>query len=306
MISPKPKTPKPNPIRLKKRKRMTICAGFKSMYGVVLSADTQETLGSTKIRIPKLVIKPHVGEPTDKVRMLFAGAGDGIFVDRLIEEMWKAAERCKGTKIGEVFEDVETALVDWHTKIWKVYAGTGDKPDSELIFAIYVLHEIRLYKAFGPTVTEIQDYAFIGCGRELAEFLVDHVRVDTDSIEEDFATSLYIISNVKEHVDDCGGDTQIAALFLDGSIQTMNTYQAGQLTQGIQDIARSIFYLFSVACNSESSRDDVNRTARGTATEINRIRAALKKSVPDRVRVSQELKDSVQTLYQRIEWPPTD
>src|ERR1700722_16781927 len=129
MISPPPKPrpfapkplPGPKPKRPPKRGSMTICAGFNSEYGVVLCADSQETRGSMKFDAPKLVIKPSVGTPEDTVRMLFAGAGDGPFIDKLVDRMWQAAQCGPNAAINEVITKIEDANIEWHQRIWPLY-----------------------------------------------------------------------------------------------------------------------------------------------------------------------------------------
>jgi hypothetical protein len=269
-----------------------------------MCADSQETVGIMKFDSPKLVIKPSVGDESDKVRMLFAGAGDGPFIDRLVEEMWKAAQRGQDFSMQGVFDRVEEAVIEWHKKIWDIYKGVG-RPEAEILFAIYVPHEVNLYKAIGPIITEIENHAFVGGGIELAEFLADQVRADSDSIEEDVSTSLYILSTTKRYVEGCGGDTQIAALMLDGSIQKMNPWEAEEMAKGIVDISRQIFYLFSASGDLNSKKADIERLARMTASQIKRIHAELRKKISERIEVKPALKESVPRLFVRIEWPPT-
>jgi 20S proteasome alpha/beta subunit len=61
MISPfpKPRIFRPKPRRLQKRRAVTIVAGFKTIDGIVLCADTQETIGGiSKRNVPKLRFEP--------------------------------------------------------------------------------------------------------------------------------------------------------------------------------------------------------------------------------------------------------
>ncbi len=72
---------------------LTICAGFKFNYGIVLCADSQETVGDMKFDAPKLVIRPTVGDPDDELRMMFAGAGDAAFIDNLVDRIWQTVKK---------------------------------------------------------------------------------------------------------------------------------------------------------------------------------------------------------------------
>jgi hypothetical protein len=92
---PKPRRfPQSKPAPLPKRDAVTIVAGFKSYEGVVLCADTQETVLHSKRHVPKLRFEPDSlaksvkewrGEKDD-LAAAFCGAGDGPFIDKLIDE----------------------------------------------------------------------------------------------------------------------------------------------------------------------------------------------------------------------------
>jgi hypothetical protein len=283
---------------------MTICAGFKSEYGVVLCADSQETRGSMKFDAPKLVIRPSVGTPDDTVRMLFAGAGDGPFIDKLVDRMWRAAERGPNTLIDDVIARIEDANIEWHQRIWPLYEA-DQRPIANILFVLYIpTSEPRLYRAIGPVINEIKDYAFVGYGEELGTFLAENFRPDSIDIEEDVSACLFILENAKKYVNSCGGETQLAALMLDGSIQDMNAWNARQFSEGVSEIAQSLYFLFGIAINLEGDGGNFDFSAKSTLKEIRRVRARLRNQIQGRVKVPLELKRSVERLFVKREWPP--
>jgi len=77
---------------------LTIIAGFLSPDGVVICADTQETVGQTaKRHVPKLVFQPQYkgyGSEENFIAV-FCRAGDGALVHRLVANAWRGA---KGSK----------------------------------------------------------------------------------------------------------------------------------------------------------------------------------------------------------------
>jgi hypothetical protein len=283
---------------------VTVCAGFKSTFGVVLGADSQETIGTMKFGAPKLVIMPSVGAPEDKVRMMFAGAGNGAFIDKLIEKMWEAALRGPEMSMQKVFDRVEDANIEWHRKIWEACVG-GNRPEAEILVAIYTDRCVNLYRVEGPIISPVDHYAFVGIGGELGTFLAEHLNSDSSGIEEDIGDAIYILENVKTYVDACGGDTQLAALMLDGSIQQMNSRDSDTLAKAMISMSRNIYYLFSLARDLNTRKVDIDRSARATAREIHRIRAELRKQLRRTIRVSPRLKSAVDVYYRKISWPPT-
>jgi hypothetical protein len=287
---------------------MTICAGFKSEFGVVLCADSQETFGVMKFDAPKLVIMPDLGSPDDRVRMAFAGAGDGPFIDKLVEKMWEAAQCATGTSMQEVMERVEDANIEWHKKIWQAF-GDSHRPEAEILISIYTAHRVNLYKASGPIISEVNSYAFAGIGGELGSFLTEHFRGDHfDNIEDDVSVCLYILENVKKYVDSCGGDTQLAALMIDGSIQRMASFDARVVAEGIRTIADELFYLFSLARDLRFRKEDLDQSAKEVVRSIHATRAELRKRIKGTIRVSSRLQKAMRApaVYRKIEWPPTE
>ena len=65
-----------------------------------------------KFDAQNLVIRPSVGSRVDKVRMVFAGAGDGPFIDKLIDKMWEASQGGPEMSMSAVFDRVETANIE--------------------------------------------------------------------------------------------------------------------------------------------------------------------------------------------------
>lgn len=301
MPEPQPGT---KPTSRGEERRVTICAGFSSMYGVVLCADSQETVGVMKFDAPKLVIMPEIGSRTDAVRMTFAGAGNGPFIDKLVSKMWEAAVRGPEMSHAEVLERIEDAIIDCHQKIWGVYGKVGERPEAEIIFALYAENRVKLYKATGPIVSPpVESHVFAGIGGELGAFLAEHLRGGGDSLQGDVGIGSYIIENAKRYVDGCGGDTQIAALMIDGSIQTMNAWDTRKMADTIFSIGRGIYYLFSSAVDMGETKKSLDEIGKGVVKEIHSSRGQLRKEIRKFIRIRPSLMKKFKAMYRKIEWP---
>jgi hypothetical protein len=314
MIAPKPL---PKPRRLPKETRLTICAAFMSSYGIVMCADSQETVGVMKFDAPKLTIRPEPSDPEDKVRMIFAGAGHGPFIDKLVDKMWEAASSGSDMSTEAVVARVEEANIEWHKKIWEAYGNTS-RPEAEILFAIYVQKQpvdygeekfilenpVSLYRASGPIISRIESFGFVGVGGELGHYLAEHIRT-MDDIENDIGTGLYILANAKKYVDGCGGPTQLAVLMIDGSIHTISAHDASSLEDGISKISAEVHYLLSSVLDVRMNKTEINATARNTAKEIQVIRSEMHSSAKRWIRVPRRLKNSMKQVYIiRKKWPP--
>lgn len=95
---PKPSLFQPRPKRLPPRYAVTVVAGFKFNKGIVLCADTQETVGIAKRHVPKLRFEEFSGalkvlSGGSDLAVAFCGAtNNGPFVDKLVDSAWIAAQ----------------------------------------------------------------------------------------------------------------------------------------------------------------------------------------------------------------------
>src|SRR6266404_5629863 len=68
---------------IRRAEAVTIIAGFKGYDGIVLCADTQETVQGFKRKVPKLRVEPaKVG---GDLAVAFCGAGHGPFIDKVVD-----------------------------------------------------------------------------------------------------------------------------------------------------------------------------------------------------------------------------
>src|SRR5262245_23262059 len=107
-------SPYPKPKRLPERKAVTIVGGFRCDEGIVLCADTQETIQGTRTHTPKLRLEPrrdfygNGGEGKDDLMVAFAGAGDGPFIDKLVDRAWEDVQLA--TNIDDAAKSIEGSI----------------------------------------------------------------------------------------------------------------------------------------------------------------------------------------------------
>src|SRR5439155_9674096 len=81
--------PKPKPLRLHRRKRVTIIAGFQCTDGTMLCADSEQTSTTyTKSQIRKTRLFHVMG-----TNLAIGGAGDGSLVDYAVQDLVKHLSR---------------------------------------------------------------------------------------------------------------------------------------------------------------------------------------------------------------------
>jgi 20S proteasome alpha/beta subunit len=201
------------------RKAVTIIAGFRCKGGIVLCADTQETTSVggvplSKRNIPKLRFEEHsvyecalAGLP--ELAVAFCGAGDGSFIDKLVNESWAKARGSEG--LDEACKAIEGAIKGVYQDFGQIYQP-GQLPYASLIYGVKVAGEARLFSADGPLVNPVDDFRSSGCGYYMADFLASRMYNTSLTAPQCVVLAAYILFQAKEHVDGCGGDSHIAVL----------------------------------------------------------------------------------------------
>jgi hypothetical protein len=253
---PKPRfSPHLKPATLPKRNAVTIVAGFKSYEGVVLCADTQETVLHSKRQVPKLRFEPDSlskwgktmrGEEVTDMAAAFCGAGDGPFIDKLIDEAWKAAQ--EATSLQEAGERIEASITGLYREFGKIYQP-GFCPQVDLIYGIRMAGRSKLFSAVGPVVNEKGEYYSAGQGYYMADFLARRMYGSHLTIHQCVIVAAYTLLQAKEHVDGCGGDSQIAVLRDGGPSGLLNFQVINAITKNLEMVDTDMGALLLAATN---------------------------------------------------------
>ena len=194
---------------------MTIIAGFKCHEGVVLCADTQETIGHAKKHAPKLIFRPiDLSSDENYLAAAFCGAGDGPFIDKLVDTAWKSAQ--PAASLDEACGNIENSIKNHYEEFGNIYQQ-GACPEVQLIYGVKMDGDSRLFDAFGPLVNEKESCDSGGVGAYMADFLSSRMYAPYLDIHQCVILAAYILFQTKEHVDGCGGDSHIAILRNTGS-----------------------------------------------------------------------------------------
>jgi 20S proteasome alpha/beta subunit len=236
MMAAKP--PKP------RRNAVTIVAGFKSHEGVVVCADTQETIGQlSKHNVPKLCVEPsepyflrattggHVID--NELAVAFCGATDnGPYLDMVIDKAWHAAR--DATSLAEACSLIEDSIKGTHREYGGIYQ-LGFLPTTEIIYGVKMEGDSKLFYAYGPAVTEKDGYVAAGQGVHLANFLASRMHTEYLGLQQCIILAAYILFQTKEHVEGCGGDSQVAALRNQGTSGKIHWENIESITKLLRD-----------------------------------------------------------------------
>jgi 20S proteasome alpha/beta subunit len=193
---------------------MTIAAGFRCSDGMVLCADSQMT-ASDGIKYNAQKIFSHSENQVDAV---FAFAGMEVFSKMCIERLAKRV-------LASDLDNVEKLLQEEALSIHETYAphATANATEYDLDVLVGVrftsgVHDgMRLYHIEGPAVSPpIKTFDCIGIGRTAARQAIGLFYRDGLTVEEASRLGVYCLKQTKDHVDACGGPSQVTTLWDDG------------------------------------------------------------------------------------------
>jgi 20S proteasome alpha/beta subunit len=218
-----PKPPallKPNPLWLPRNERVTIIAGFQCADGVMMCADTQETIMEiTKCDTRKMRI---LGWP--KPYALCGGAGDGDLVEFSMDLLERDLGSC--STLAEADEFLNRTASRVFSKHVRAYAGFPKEfiPWVSLLVAVRLQDETRLFK-WSHNVARLipkEQHVTIGWGDIQAVPLLREHNFSL-AAEDMFFFAVRIMHKVKQLVPGCGGKTQAFVLKNDGSLAWWTT-----------------------------------------------------------------------------------
>jgi 20S proteasome alpha/beta subunit len=200
--------------RLARLRKMTVAAGYVCDEGVVLCADTQETIpGYTKTHTDKVLVAQCAG-----MNLVFAGAGNNaIQIDEAIHEISSRVTASipeNGAALNSVLRNTLEMLFP------KAHYPRPNGQEVDLLMAVQTDKEVDLYRISDCNIAPVKMHACIGSGVILGAQLLERHYDRKVQLSEAAIISSYVLYHVKKWVDGCGGNTDIA-LVPKGSAKTI-------------------------------------------------------------------------------------
>jgi 20S proteasome alpha/beta subunit len=216
---------------------MTIAIGFSTNTGVVVAADSQETIPG--------FIKGDVGKTRLTVManhnaLCFAGAGSSDYIRNAMD---KATLNIDGItdfhKMENALEANLLAFFDHHIARW-AYFSERERPSVELLIGLSMkAGPHALYHYSGTSFTRVSEKA-IGAGVLIATGLIDQFYPVGPSVVQASNVAAYILSKVKKQVDGCGGFTDLVALRENGDWAITNSKDIEKLESNYAKIDKTL------------------------------------------------------------------
>jgi len=195
---------------------MTIAAGILCPDGIILCADSEESLGTFKRNRPKLI---ELQLASSDVKCVAVGAAsDASFMDALLDKVSDAIEKTDSYS-AQIQQAIETAVLNYCTKIWKLYPTIEDRPTADILIGMRVTDGLSLICIQTPIVRSISTSEFIGWGYELASYKSKQMLLSELPTAISASLAAYILDVVKRNSKYCGGPTKMAVIHKDGTVE---------------------------------------------------------------------------------------
>jgi 20S proteasome alpha/beta subunit len=199
--------------------------GLKCDDGIVLGTDTQHT-GAWKTKGEKLFeITGGQG-----VRLLFAGAGNVSHIRKAVQIMGAAvANAGKDLDLDNVIELTESTLTTIYKKYIDTYPVAEEiKPHLSLLVGVWSSHGgLALLTSERTTVIPVDDYATVGTGGPLVQYIVETLRGYSNTVAEAKLLALYALKAAKDYDLFSGKETRLKTLYATGQIETASSEEIG-------------------------------------------------------------------------------
>src|SRR5258708_30007507 len=205
----------PKPERFPKGRRMTIIAGFRCKDGILICADREESVGTSKKDAEKLFLL-HASP----WNMTVATAGHSglcdLAVKRLIQAFLRAA-MVPGVDMDKLEEQHEQIIIDVLTKIHEDHIWKNPKSEDYRIRLIVGLSFLpqqtqHLYLTQDNIPQPISRYCCEGYGADLCTYFSDRLYRDDLNLHEIILLAAFIFREVNDTVQFCGGGTDMTFL----------------------------------------------------------------------------------------------
>ncbi|MCU1285018.1 MAG: hypothetical protein JWO13_1368 [Acidobacteriales bacterium] len=232
-----PKKPK-IPQRAKGVRRMTIIAGFSGWGGVVLCADTQETVsGYGKREVEKISVGGQMADMDFNVAVA-AATDSGPHADSLTGELIYAVSQVKVYSLSRIKEEIEKKLAEYHAKhIWP--RASQDRPHIETIVVIQHA-EGGHADMFHTTDTAVNwvsgSRCCIGVGSHLGDFILERTLQGAGSKSHMLAVAAHMLKEVRENIDGCGKNATIWFFGKDGTCEQFYNDRFKFMEDQVEDV----------------------------------------------------------------------
>lgn len=242
---------------------MTIAIGIIASNGLVIAADTQETLhgvwkyGHGKVSAMVAAI-PHSILGT-RSSCLVTGAGDGHHIDAISRKLREAFAKHQQVpsphiSVKDMFAGILKSFYADHVIPFAGYPP-DERPDFELLIGCEA-PSTTLFQSQGNVFTVESPVAAVGIGAMVALPLLARFYKPIPDVKSAVLLALYVMFHVKESIEGCGKDTDIYGIH-NGKFFMVRRRDAEELERAMSAFSSDVepfFFRGLTGINSDEQR----------------------------------------------------
>lgn len=231
---------------------MTIAMGFRVTNGVLICSDTEHSGGRLVGRERKVI--PVV---FPQGRALFSFSADNA--DLALATIQRCEKALQNTKSGLSSHSEMAELVERVTRAqYRKHVLATPDARGESIYQILAALWHResgtaLYSTWQGSIRRCDTYECVGSGFYLGKYLIHSMFDPTMDIDAVRLVATYVMTQVKDNVDGCGGRTHMIALYDDGTFEQVPWDETATLESGLRYFdARIRLFLFRLLSQTDA------------------------------------------------------
>lgn len=194
---------------------MTIALGLMTQDdAIVLAADTQESYGYQKGVAAKISYSFDGGPDPSKFGFAITGSGHAAHLDSIALELRAEVAQQAPLSPSELQEHLQKVLTPFYKKYVLPFSAypSEERGDFDLLCAYQSAYGLALLQADRNHFSKVErPYTAVGSGAFHAINLL-HQMYPPSGLEAAIATAVYVMQQVKNAVEGCGGHTMILVL----------------------------------------------------------------------------------------------
>ena len=273
---PLPRKPYPKPVRPRKRRWVTSIAGFQCFDGLLMCADSEETIFTES----KSQVRKIDAFRVSHASVAIGGAGDTYLIEYVQLKLQQAMqEECP------TWENVDPWLTEFVGNIWdtciRPFRGLGERPHPEFLIGLRMFGTYSLYRWIENRIHEIPNrrHVSIGTGIAQSEPLLSDLQEFCFPVDQMLLYAVRAMLRVKQLVQGCGGKTEVVFLRNDGLIVRPATIHVDVIEYLVEEIDHFLLADTYRFISGHVQIDDTEDLRRQTET-LKEFRTRYKNAIP--------------------------
>ena len=226
---------------------MTYIVGMRSPQGVVLSADSQESISG------EISYREKIASCTTH-DLVIGGAGRSILIEGFVQHVFESIDSKALESEKSATSFIRAALKSFYVSDVKVLAGRF-KEISFLISGKLQTGEIGLWHTKGNRVFSVPEYEAIGYESPFVHHLLRRLYRAGLSLSQLELLSIYLVKAAKESSDSVGGPTSVAVVSSSG-VTLEDKRSIDDLEERVSRFDEALSLLLLACPDTSMSRDE--------------------------------------------------